>query len=83
MKPGSVRTSIDIPKELHGRLRAAAAKKGCSARQLILQGIERTVGEAEPSKLRRRLSLETAIVPARSKPFDLTYEEIYEHLQFP
>jgi hypothetical protein len=33
----TVRTSLDIPVALHRRLREAAAKKGCSARQIILR----------------------------------------------
>ena len=40
MKPNSVRTSIDIPRSLHRKLREEAAKRGCSARSLILAAIE-------------------------------------------
>lgn len=77
MKPQSVRTSIDLPRDLHRRLREAAARKGCSARQLILASIERAVEEAEPPRPKRRLSLDPPIVPSQGrKPFDLTNEEI-------
>ncbi len=39
MKAKPIRTSIDLPRDLHRRLHEAAARKGCSARQLILAGI--------------------------------------------
>jgi hypothetical protein len=52
MKP-SVRTSLDIPTPLHRRLHEAAARRGCSARQLILASIERIVAEELPRAPRR------------------------------
>jgi len=63
MMPGSIRTSIDLPRELHRRLHEAAARKGCSARQLILASIEQAVEEAEPARPRRRLSLDPPLIP--------------------
>jgi hypothetical protein len=78
VKPGFVRTSIDIPRDLHVRLHEAAARRGCSARQLILKGVECAVAEASPVRPCRRLSLDRPIVPTRGKPFDLTEEQIYE-----
>ncbi len=82
--PGSVRTSIDLPRDLHRRLHEAAARRGCSARQLILASIEQAVAQAEPARPRRRLSLDSALVPSRGrKPFDLTNEQIYDLIEFP
>lgn len=46
----TVRTSLDIPLALHRRLHEAAARYGCSARQLILRSIVCTVQEAEPQR---------------------------------
>jgi hypothetical protein len=83
VKPHSIRTSIDLPPDLHRRLREAAARKGCSARQLILAGIERAVEEAEPPRPKRRLSLDPPLVSSRGKPFDLTNEQIYDLIEFP
>ena len=84
VKPDSVRTSIDIPRDLHRRLHEAAARKGCSARQLILSSIEQAVAEAQPARPRRRLSLDRPLVPARGrKPFNLTNEQIYDLIEFP
>ena len=84
MAKPTVRTSVDIPVALHRRLHEAAARKGCSARQLILRGIESVVEETEPQRPCRRLNLEQPLVPANGrKPFDLTSEQIYELLEFP
>lgn len=83
MKATSVRTSIDIPRDLHRRLREAAARKGCSARQLILRSIEQAVAEAAAKRPRRRLSLDPPIVPSTGKPIDLTNEQIYDLIDFP
>jgi len=82
-RPDSVRTSVDLPRDLHRRLHEAAARKGCSARQLILASIEQAVAQAEPARPRRRLSLDLPIVPSRGRPFDLTNEQIYDLIEFP
>lgn len=85
MKPGFKRTSVDIPRDLHRRLRQAAAGQGCSARQLILAGIEQSVKQAESRHRRppRRLKLDPPIVPSRGRRFDLTNEQIYDLIEFP
>jgi hypothetical protein len=86
MKPksGSIRTSIDLPRDLHRRLHEAAARQHCSARQLILASIEHAVAQAEPVRPCRRLSLDAPLVPSRGrKPFDLTNAQIYDLIEFP
>lgn len=83
MSAVSVRTSVDLPRDLHQRLHEVAARKGCSARQLILRGIERVVEEAVAAPQRRRLSLDKPIIPSRGKPVDLTNEQIYELIDLP
>jgi hypothetical protein len=61
MKPGSVRTSLDIPAPLNRKLHEAAVRRGCSARQLILRSIERLIEEELPLPGKRvRLPLVTA-----------------------
>jgi len=80
MKPDTVRTSVDIPRNLHRRLRQEAARRGCSARQLILTAIEQTVA-APPSK-KGRVIIDRPLIAGRRKPFSLTNDEIYE-LGFP
>ena len=83
MKPDSIRTSIDLPRDLHRRLHETAVRKGCSARQLILRSIEQLVEETTPRRRRRRLALDPPIVPSRGKPFNLTNEQIYELIELP
>ncbi len=84
MAESTVRTSLDIPTTLHRRLHEAAARKGCSARQLILRSIERAVQETEPQRPLRRVSLDRPLVPAQGrKPFDLSNEQIHELIEFP
>jgi len=81
MKPNSVRTSIDIPRNLHRKLREEAAKRGCSARSLILAAIEQTV--ASPAQRKGRLKLDRPLLDdGTRKMSSITSEEIYE-LGFP
>ncbi len=83
MPQGIVRSSLDIPDALHRRLREAAARKACSARQLILESIERVIQDSEPHRPQKRPSLDPSIVPSKGKPFDLTNEQIHELLELP
>jgi hypothetical protein len=65
MKPDStIRTSLDIPAPLHRKLHEAAAKRGCSARQLILRSIERLVDEDMPEAGQR---VQLPLVPAAGR----------------
>jgi hypothetical protein len=82
VKRGSIRTSIDLPRDLHRRLHEAAARKGCSARQLILASIERAVEQVEPLR-RRRLRLDPPLIPAAGRHIDLTNEQVYELIELP
>ena len=84
MKSKPVQTSIDLPRELHRRLHEPAARKGCSARRLILASIQRAVEDPTPIRPHRRLSLDPPIVPAaKRKPVDLDNEQIYQLIEFP
>lgn len=61
-----------------------AARRGCSARQLILASIEQALAQNEPARPLRRLSLDVPLVAADGrKPFDLTNDEIYDLIEFP
>jgi hypothetical protein len=83
METDSIRTSVDVPRALHRRLHQAAASKGCSARQLILRGIENVVEESSLARPKRRLTLKRPIVRSTGKPILLTNEQIYEGTEFP
>jgi hypothetical protein len=64
-------------------LHEAAARKGCSARKLILAGIERAVEDTAPVRPKRRLSLDVPLIPPAGRKLDMTNEEIYELIEFP
>lgn len=83
MKSPAIRTSIDLPRDLHRRLHEAAARKGCSARKLILVGIERAVAESKVARPKRRLSLDPPLIRPAGRRIDLTNEEIYDLIQLP
>lgn len=83
MKSNAIRTSIDLPRELHRRVHEAAARKGCSARKLILAGIERAVEETRSTRPSRRLSLEPPLIRPAGRHIRLTNEEAYELIELP
>jgi len=83
MDSSPVRTSIDIPRDLHRRLHEAAARRGCSARKLILAGIEQAVEATNRSRPAHRLNLDTPLIPSTGRQIALTSEEIYDLIEFP
>jgi hypothetical protein len=83
MKQTPIRTSLDLPRDLHRKLHEAAARKGCSARKLILAGIERAVEETAQTRPKRRLSLDKPLIPPAGRKLGLANEEIYELIEFP
>lgn len=83
MKPDSVRTSIDLPTDLHRRLREMAARRGCSARQLILSSIEKTLEAQPPQRPARRLNLDEPVIPLAGRRINLTSDQIYDLIEFP
>jgi hypothetical protein len=84
-RPETIRTSLEIPRTLHRELQEAAARRGCSARQLVLEGIERVVSESAPpaSRPKRRLSLDPPIVPSTGKPINPTEAQLYDFPELP
>jgi hypothetical protein len=83
MKQNAIRTSIDLPRDLHRKLHEAAARKGCSARKLILAGIERAVEETVQTRPKKRLSLDKPLIPPAGRKLGMTNEEVYELIEFP
>jgi len=69
MKQKAIRASIHLPREL----RPAP----------ILEGIEAVVGEVAPAKPRRRLSLDTPLIPPAGRKLGMTNEELCELIEFP
>ena len=72
----TVRTSLDIPEDLHRRIHEAAKRRGCSARALILSSIEREVTFESGAKRR----VQTPLVLGEGEPVNPGNDEIYDVL---
>ncbi len=80
MKPESVRTTVDIPAPLYRKLKAQAAAQGCSARELILRGMERVVlNPRQPARQRVQFPL----IRSQGPKVRLSNQQMYEHVEFP
>jgi hypothetical protein len=80
MGTDAIRTSIDLPRDLHRRLHEAALRKGCSARKLILAGIEKAVNEPEADRPVHRLKLDESLIPPTGRTISPTEAELYDLL---
>jgi hypothetical protein len=83
MESKPIRTSIDLPRDLHRKLHEAAARKGCSARKLILASIERAVEETPMTRPRRRLSLDPPLIAPAGRRINISNEEAYDLIELP
>jgi hypothetical protein len=83
MKGATIRISIDLPHDLHRRLHEAAVRKGCSARKLILAGIERVVEENQTSRPGHRLSLDPPLIRPAGRQIGIANEEAYRLIELP
>lgn len=70
-----MRTTIDIPDELHRRLKAQAAVEGRTIRELVLEFIQAQLGREQSTGKKVTLPL---IKAKRKGAFNLTREEIHE-----
>ena len=83
MKPDSVRTSIDLPCELHRRVHEAAARKGCLRESSFLRGSSVPVEEAKSTRPSRRLSLDPPLIRPAGRRIRITNEQAYELIELP
>lgn len=72
----TVRTSLDIPEDLHHRIHEAAKRRGCSARALILSSIEREVALDSVAKGR----VQVPLVLGGGEPVSPGHDQIYDLL---
>jgi len=72
----TIRTSLDIPEDLHRRIHEAARRRGCSARALILSSIEREVAFESGPKGR----VKAPLVKGPGEPVNPSHDEIYDVL---
>ncbi len=75
-----MRTTVDIPDPVYRKLKAKAAERGCTVKQLILRGVEMELGEGGAKKGRVRLPLVRSNNPGS---LHLTNEQVYEVAPFP
>jgi hypothetical protein len=80
MKSQTVRTTVDIPTGLYRRLKAQAAARGCSARELILVGIRRALSKEEPP---RANCVHFPLIDSQGTKVDLSNEQMYDYIEFP
>jgi hypothetical protein len=74
-----VRTTVDIPDAVYRRLKASAAERGCSVKELILRGVE---SQLETRKRGSRVRL-PIVSSKRPGTLHLTNDQIYEIIPFP
>lgn len=72
----TIRTSLDLPEDLHRRIHEAAHRRGCSARAFILSSLEREV--ALESGARGRV--QAPLVTGPGEPVNPSHDEIYDVL---
>jgi hypothetical protein len=72
----TVRTSLDIPEDLHRRIHEAAKHRGCSARALILSSIEREVAFESGAKGR----VQAPLVLGEGEPVNPGHDQLYDVL---
>jgi hypothetical protein len=74
--PPTVRTSLDIPEDLHRQIHEAARRRGCSARALILASLEREVALESGAKGR----VKAPLVVDKGEPVNPSHDQIYDIL---
>jgi len=74
MKPGTIRTTVDIPSPLYRKLKEQAAAKGCSMRELVLAGIESVILQGMRPPARR---VKFPLIVSKGPKVELTNERIY------
>lgn len=74
--PRTIRTSLDLPVELHRRIHEAARRRGCSARALILSSLEREVALESGGRGRVHAPLVTGL----GAPVNPSHDDIYDVL---
>jgi len=80
LKPEKVRTTVDIPAPLYRRLKEQAAAQGCSARELIVRGVEKVLLKPQQPARRR---IQFPLIRSKGPKVPLSNEQIYEYVEFP
>ena len=81
MAASTMRTTIDIPDAMYGRLKARAAGEGRTVKALILQGVEQAL-KAKPHASGRAVTL-PLVKSRRPGSIRLDSARIYDVISFP
>jgi len=76
----SVRTTVDIPAPLYRKLKAQAAAKGSSVRELVLAGVQAILLH---NRTPRSQKVQFPLIRSKGPMVNLRSEDIYEHVEFP
>ena len=80
MPRDAIRTTVDIPAPLYRKLKEQAAQRGCSVRDLLLNGAERVL--LQPRRPRRK-PVRFPLIESTGPPVHITTERLYELIEFP
>ena len=70
-----MRTTVDIPDNTYRELKIRAVREGTSVREIVLRGIERELGPAEPPSGLKKFQV--PVIPSRQRgTLHLTNDEI-------
>jgi hypothetical protein len=80
MPNDAVRTTVDIPASLYRKLKEQAAQRGCSVRDLLLNGAERVL--LQPQRP-RKTPVRFPRIDSKGPKVALTNQRMYELIEFP
>ena len=75
-----MRTTVDIPDAMYRQLKAKAASRGCSVKELVLKGVEKELNTTQRKKKRVNPPLVRSKLPGKLR---ITGKQIYEIIPLP
>jgi hypothetical protein len=76
----AIRTTVDVPAVLHRKLKAQAEAQGMSVQELIVLGLHSVLLHEKRFRGRR---VKFPLIVSEGLMVELTYDQIYEHVEFP
>jgi hypothetical protein len=75
MKEESIRTTVDIPRRLHRKLKEQAAARGSSIQELVLAGVKTVLLQGQKPRSKR---VRFPLIVSKGPRVNVTNERIYE-----
>jgi predicted DNA-binding protein len=79
----SMRITLDIPDEIHARLKARAKEEGTTMRAIVLRGIERVLRTEDAPPAKESTARFPAVHSNTPGTLKLGEEGVYEYIDFP